>query len=233
MKKSLVFLFALSGAVLAADYTWVGPEGGDWATSANWDLNNGYYPQSDSDHAIIGDNKSVIWSSCQYFGATNIVTLGKNSILTLTANGDLNVNTFEIGGGSKVNWSNDYALGFGRNLTINYGTFSADSYGQFNITTGQSLWYNSHTVSLVGTLDFANVSPGEGTIQLYTLSGGVNGLSVDYRGLNVINANESVIYEIKQVDNGVAIAYNVIPEPTTATMSLLALAGLAARRRRK
>ena len=76
MKKSLVFLFALSGAVLAADYTWVGPEGGDWATSANWDLNNGYYPQSNSDHAIIGDNKSVIWSSCQYFGATNIVTLG-------------------------------------------------------------------------------------------------------------------------------------------------------------
>ena len=71
MKKSLVFLFALSGAVLAADYTWVGPEGGDWATSANRDLNNGYYPQSDSDHAIIGDNKSVIRSYCQYFGATN------------------------------------------------------------------------------------------------------------------------------------------------------------------
>ena len=232
MKKSLVFLFALSGAVLAADYTWVGPENGDWATSANWDLNNGYYPQSDSDRTIIGDNKSVIWSSCQYFGASNIVTLGKNSILTMTSNGNLNVNTLEIGGGSKVNWSNDYALGFGRDLTINFGTFSADSYGQFMITTGQALWYNDHTVSLVGTLDFANVSPGEGTIELYTTSGGINGLSLNYSGLEVINANEFVTYEIKQVDNGVAIAYSVIPEPATATLSLLALCGLAARRRR-
>ena len=233
MKKAFISLLALGGVVMAADYTWVGSENGDWATSSNWDLNNGYYPQSDSDHAIIGDNKSVIWSSCQYFGATNIVTLGKDSVLTLTAGGNLNVNTFEIGGGSKVNWSNEYALGFGRGLTIDYGTFSVDSYGQFNVTTGQALWYNSHTVTLVGTLDFANVAPGEGTIELYTLSGGVNGLSLDYSGLKVINTNEFVTYEISQVNNGVAITYNVIPEPATTTLSLLALAGLAARRRRK
>ena len=233
MKKSFISLFALCGVVMAADYTWVGPENGDWATSSNWDLNNAYYPQSNSDHAIIGDNKSVIWSSGTYFGASNIVTLGKNSILTLTAGGNLNVNTFEIGGGSKVNWSNAYALGFGRSLTINYGTFSADSYGQFNITTGQALWYNSHTVSLVGTLDFANVSPGEGTIELYTLSGRCEGLNLDYSGLNIINANKDVTCEIKQVNNGVTITYNVIPEPATATLSLLTLAGLATRRRRK
>ena len=67
---------------------------------------------------------------------------------------------------------------------------------------------------------------------LFALSGGVYNLSVDYSGLEVINANESVTYEIKQVDNGVAIAYSVIPEPATATLSLPALCGLAARRRR-
>lgn len=233
MKKSFISLFALSGVVMAANYTWVGPENGDWATPSNWDLNNAYYPQSDYDHAIIGDNKSVIWSACKYFGASNTITLGTNSTLTLTANGNLNVNTIGIGGGSKVNWGNEYALGFGRDLTINYGTFSADSFGQFNITTGQALWYNGHTVSLVGTLDFANVSPGEGIIELYTTSGGVHGISLDYSGLNIINTGEDVTYEIKQVNNGVAITYNVIPEPTSASLSLLALAGLAARRRRK
>ncbi len=233
MKKSFISLFALSGVVMAANYTWVGPENGDWATPSNWDLNNAYYPQSDYDHAIIGDNKSVVWSPCSYYGASNIVTLGTNSTLTLTFDGNLNVNTIEIGGGSKVNWGNEYALGFGRDLTINYGTFSADSFGQFNITTGQDLWYNGHTVSLVGTLDFANVSPGEGIIELFMTSGGVYGISLDYSGLNIINTSEDVTYEIKQVNNGVAITYNVIPEPTSATLSLLALAGLAARRRRK
>ncbi len=232
MKKSLIPFFALSGVVTADNYTWVGPEGGDWATPSNWDLNNSYYPQSNSDYAIIGDNKSVIWGSCSYFGASNVVSLGKNSILTLTANGNLDVNTLEIGGGTKVNWSNDMALGFGRDLTIKYGTFTADSYGQFNITTGQALWYNNHTVSLVGTLDFANVAPGEGTIELYTTSGTVYQLSLDYSGLDIINANKDVTYEIKQVNNGVVITYNVIPEPATATLSLLALAGLATRRRR-
>ena len=86
----------------------------------------------------------------------------------------------------------------------------------------------------MGTLDFANIAPGEGTIELYTASSvGVYDLSLDYSGLEVINASEFVTYEIKQLNSGVAITYNVIPEPATATLSLLALAGLAARRRRK
>jgi len=232
MKKTLIALSALGSIAVAADYTWVGPENGEWDVSSNWDLNNGYYPQSGMDNAIIGDDKSVVWST-GYFGQSNSITLGENSTLALTANGDIHVGAFTIGGGSKVNWSHDADLGFGNDFTINYGTFTADSYGQFNVATARTLWYNNHIVTLTGTLDFAGISPGEGSIALYTLNGGVSQLNVDYSGLQVINANDRVTYEIKQENNGVYITYSVIPEPTTATLSLLSLAGLAVRRRRK
>ena len=50
-----------------------------------------------------------------------------------------------------------------------------------------------------------------------------------YNG-NMNGYNDSMNYG---VNPGVKIADNVVPEPATATLSLLALAGLAARRRRK
>lgn len=232
MKKTFIAFLALSSISMADNYTWVGPENGEWNVSANWDLNNSFFPQSSIDNAFIGDNKSVVWST-GYFGQSNSITLGENSTLALTASGNINVGAFTIGGGSKVNWSNSADLGFNKSFTIDYGTFTADSYGQFNVATDRSLWYNGHTVTLMGTLDFADVSAGEGTINLYTLAGGVSEFHVDYSGLHVINTNDRVTYEIKQVDNGVSISYKAIPEPTTATLSLLALAGLAARCRRK
>lgn len=233
MKRTLIALFALSSVAVAANYTWVGPENGAWEVSSNWDINNGYYPQSNSDSAFIGDNKSVVWNSGQYFGASYSVTLGENSTLTLTSGGNLNVSAFTIGKDSKINWSNEYALGYGRDFTINYGTFTADSYGQFNVATNRDLWYNNHTVTLSGILDFEDVAAGEGTIKLYTQSGGLYGNNVNYSGLQVINTNDRVTYEIKHDNSGVYITYNAVPEPATATLSLLALAGLAARRRRK
>lgn len=235
MKKAIIILSSLSTMAMAANYTWVGPENGQWNVSSNWDINNGYYPQSDSDHAFIGDNKSVIWSGGYYYGASDSITLGQNSVLSLTAGGDIAVNTFTIGRNSAVNWTSDYHLGYLRSFTINYGTFTVDSYGQFNVTTGQKLWYNNKKVTLNGVLDFAEVDPGEGTIRLYTLNGSVDGLNIDYSGLQVINTNDRITYEIKQENNGVSIAYKVapVPEPATATLSLMALAGLAARRRRR
>lgn len=190
MKKTFIALLALCGTAMSDNYTWGGSENGERNVSANWDLNNLYYPQSGRDNAIIGDNK--------------------------------------------VNWSNDLAFGFNKDFTMDYGTFTADSYGQFNVTTEQALWYNGHTVTLTGTLDFAGISYGEGTIALFPLNGEVSQFAVDHRGLQVINTNDYVTYKIRQENNGVyIITCNVIPEPTTAALPLLALAGLAVRHRRK
>lgn len=46
---------------LAATYTWTNG-GGDniWNNSNNWDLNNTYFPQSQGDIAVIGENKGTI-----------------------------------------------------------------------------------------------------------------------------------------------------------------------------
>lgn len=233
MKNTFIALLALSSIAMAAEYTWVGPENGEWNVPSNWDLNNSYYPQSWFDNAIIGDNKTVVWSGGEYYGSCKAITLGQNSTLNLTAGGDINIGTLTIGGGSVVNWTNSYDLGYQHSLTLDFGTFTADSYGSFNISTDRVLWYNGHAVNLVGTLDFAGITPGEGTIALYTLSGGAYQQNIDYSGLQVINANDNVTYEIKQENNGVYISYKAVPEPTTATLSLLALVGLAARRRRK
>ena len=46
------------------------------------------------------------------------------------------------------------------------------------------------------------------------------------KGLDGSNGN---LYTV----SGIAVSTNIIPEPATATLSLLALAGLAARRRRR
>lgn len=63
-------------------------------------------------------------------------------------------------------------------------------------------------------------------------------LQTDYLGLvkieGTLTANQVITLSSDGGRNGFAmIAYTAIPEPTTATLSLLALAGLAARRRRK
>lgn len=56
--------------------------------------------------------------------------------------------------------------------------------------------------------------------------------------INTVNASNPVVKNVKSWDGSptgdeIAEANKVVPEPATATLSLLALAGLAARRRRK
>ena len=55
--------------------------------------------------------------------------------------------------------------------------------------------------------------------------------TLTYAG-NMVCGNASQFMNYAQ-NNGVEVPAPTVPEPTTATLSLLALAGLAARRRRK
>lgn len=78
---------------------------------------NGYYPQSDSDNAVIGKNAGTItWSTSQsYFGATDKVIIDSGSILLCTTEiGDLNVNSFTLKGNSQLIFESSNALGLGR-----------------------------------------------------------------------------------------------------------------------
>ena len=237
----LNLLVTCAGIVNADTYTWSGAAGDNmWGNSQNWTNQNGYYPQSDYDSAVINPgNEVIIWSSTQtYHGATNSIELGAGNTIIFEANNgasDLKVSAITLGGGAKFELTGTNAIGYNRDFTINYGTFTADSYGQFDVNmTAGTLWTNGKTITLTGNFDTSGLT-GSGEIVLYDASGlsyNGGGTTFDVSGIT-LNTSEKVTAEIITRDNKVAISYQVVPEPATATLSLLALCGLAARRRRK
>lgn len=201
---------------------------------------NGYYPQSNSDTAIIGENAGTItWSTGQsYFGATNTVQIDSGSTLLCTTEiGDLNVNSFTLKGNSQLIFESSNALGLGRDFTLNFGTFTAEEHGSWVATNLPSFWTNGKTVTFVGTLDMNNLS-GSGTIELASIKSSQLGgnLNLDLSGLD-ITGNNQIQADVTQVTENdiikVLINYETVPEPATATLSLLGLGGLLLRRKRQ
>ena len=163
-----------AGLSQAATYVWSGAAGnGIYGDSNNWTVNgapNGYYPQSNSDTAIIGENAGTItWSTGQsYFGATNTVQIDSGSTLLCTTEiGDLNVNSFTLKGNSQLIFESSNALGLGRDFTLNFGTFTAEEHGSWVATNLPSFWTNGKTVTFVGTLDMNNLSGSAAELKLY------------------------------------------------------------------
>ena len=214
-----------------------------WGNSRNWDLNNGYYPQSNSDTAIIlPGNEVIVWSSTQgYLGDTASINLGAGNTVRFEANHatvDLDVSSFTLGGGSMFKLFGSNAIGYGKNFTINYGTFTADSHGLFDANMGGGvLWTNGKTVTLTGNFDATGLA-GSGSITLYDasqMSHGGGAAVFDVSGISMTKS-DNVDVDIVTSGNKVVINYTVapaVPEPTTATLSLLALAGVMVRRRRR
>lgn len=126
MKKIFISFFSVAigcvGVANADVYTWNGAAGDNmWGNSRNWDLNNGYYPQSNSDTAIIRPgNEVIVWSSTQqYLGATASIELGAGNTVRFEANStavDLNVSSFTLGGNSMFKLFGSNAIGYGKNL---------------------------------------------------------------------------------------------------------------------
>lgn len=248
MKKIFLSFFSVAigcvGVANAAVYTWSGAAGDNmWGNSQNWDLKNGYYPQSNSDTAIIlPGNEVIVWSSTQgYLGDTASINLGAGNTVRFEANHatvDLDVSSFTLGGGSMFKLFGSNAIGYGKNFTINYGTFTADSHGLFDANMGGGvLWTNGKTVTLTGNFDATGLA-GSGSITLYDasqMSHGGGAAVFDVSGISMTKS-DNVDVDIVTSGNKVVINYTVapaVPEPTTATLSLLALAGVMVRRRRR
>lgn len=260
MKKYIaisVLPFVGLTSLCAAEYTWTGAAGDSlWGTVANWDLNNGYYPQSGSDTAIIGENAgTIVWTTEQrYFGATHSITLGKDSEILCQlggGTGDLNFDELNLYGTFSAQGTN--ALGFGRDFSVNFGDITETSSGLLDLSgfTG-NLWGNGHTVTVT-----ANASvKGSGEIELVKLAGrlansvtfGTEGISVlDSNGNSLtLNSDASSAEELKLGEyaivssatgnGGVKILYSApVPEPSTfgllAGLGALALVGTRRRRR--
>ena len=147
----------------------------------------------------------------------------------------LNLNDVAISEGDRLVL--DFTEVTGIYQTQNWGAYLKEGYiGNFNTTGNDDVDYLMITISGVNFADWYKENPVEIVGRFYT-----NGSSTIESTAYVItdycdDASEGgvVFYSEDVIDAVVAAEVApVVPEPTTATLSLLALAGLAARRRRK
>ena len=244
MKKTLITLLALAGVAAATESTILTfGTSPSWATNS-WDLT----ALSDNDSAG-AKTSSLTLSDATYVsmsrtggrfgirGAENIewtntsVLDDMNSVLGITLSGqDINALTYTAtkAGGS----TSTLTLNFAENNNIAVGDAMC-----FFFVVAMSNEEVSHNYSGFNIAGLTNSS-----VRWATATGtGYNESAVDAPNnqLTVIRVtgeleSDTVSFSSNNAKNGWSMAsYTVIPEPTTATLSLLALAGLAARRRRK
>lgn len=169
-----------------------------------------------------------------------------NSMLTVALEGKAGVKAATIMMGYGHNYSADYNTNFKSAVVANN---SSDAY-LFNTTWGDTktgfTQYNCTNADVLGTLTTSTTFSGEivwnNSESAYVLTlkqGGVSaeytlGSSYEMTGISIAMDGDSG--NDRKDYPGVSklsITSITVPEPTAATLSLLALAGLAARRRRK
>lgn len=245
MKKTLITLMALSGLAVAdtvvtgSDLTWdISSPYKDCTTVSNGNLTysgGGWWvsgPTGTLSNAITLEKEQVLKFSCSFdFSSTN-------SILTLALVGD---NGAVVMGKS---YDNDVKLATtnetGDSVSRGYAFAGTNNNGQVaNITQG---YITMDKEFLVNAGDTVNTNVISFTVAYDTTKAQFVG-TLAYNGSTAdITLGET--FDVKAITatfdgDGSYVAHlndiklEVIPEPTTATLSLLALAGLAARRRRK
>ena len=243
MKKTLIALMALAGMAVGAEpeigslvltnttandviSTAVGTASTDWVEevitlSGNATVSiltngtNTYTPTSLTGYAIgdtnVGNGGSYVYSVT--FALTEEATSLTLSDISAgfviqSANGNAQTNNRW----ATYNWQ--LTSGIGENVTtlVNYAT--NDSWSQASGSTG----------TLTMNLGESGVTLNAG--ETYTLNLKITGVN---NAENVVDTNGGFVH----IGTITANVTQIVPEPTTATLSLLALAGLAARRRRK
>jgi len=235
MKKTLITLLALAGVAAAQPLTISNANNtasatGDWLTEVSATAIN-----------VTGTNTftSTDYTNSFFTVATNVGSGGTyDYVLTFTLAKDVDLSGFSID--FLLHNNGGYAQTVNRTLSYDLTLANAEetlvSYTEQSITTttGEGADGQAITVHYTGAAYNADGSINEYTklgTAAYTLSESVFlAAGTEYK-LTIAN--------IAKDDNGQGtfvgignIAMDVIPEPTTATLSLLALCGLAARRRR-
>ncbi len=170
------------------------------------------------------------------------ITLGNNSSFVLTgtlnlgsrngqATGIVQNSTITFGDGASItaqNISTVASAGGTSSLTLTANFSSSDMLG----LTDASIWGKHYERTLITTTNgLTNYSTGNITLTK------INELDLlGYKNIGTITDASNLKageYGLLYANNTVKLVGSAIPEPTTATLSLLALAGLAARRRRR
>ena len=233
MKKTLIALMALAGVSFGAGTgEFVVPTAQEGIAQSD-DYAPGNYTFS-----FTIDEADVTYTD----GA--ITALNGGSVLALlgnASNADYQVNgyilgvesgaiTLSVGRGAMNNTFSDGAIYTGTSFTINGdgvsgGKFVTDS-TPITLTLG-----TEYTIVNEYTVDGRNINQ---NVSIYVAGSSEVLASVTYKGnMNGGTSGSTISVWGNAAYNVVAQPTSIVPEPATATLSLLALAGLAARRRRK
>lgn len=234
MKKTLIALMAVAGAAFGAEYTtetvWTADFGsaytGGYTTTLTapgtfWDA---------ADIAVEGGAQTRANKRIHMAGGTyGDWNTDFEFAITLTLTGDSFTagHISEIKAGSTSDW---LCIGVDGNgaLTLSGNEISAaTSTGSLALGTQYTLTFAKIGTELTLSAGDASVTATLGSADAYT--GIVNNITL---GGNT-GAGNRVPVLVESISWSKATPAPVVPEPTTATLSLLALAGLAARRRRK
>ena len=255
MKKTLIALLALAGVAMAAvpstsviTFDTGGEKAGSYAYGVDWgtesyDAHAVSSPTfTTSDNVIITFNtsngdKGIYTSYTSYINPSEPTTVWSNQLaldemndtlgtsLTL-ANIDSAPQAYAGGGSSKpiltLNYANVYTVADPCTIYLLVAS-TKNAVSQLTVTglaDGYTMEYATATGS--GYVSDATFSEDPRVSTLIKISGELE------------STDALVSIASNAVNSGFAmVAYKLIPEPATATLSLLALAGLAARRRRK
>ena len=141
-------------------------------------------------------------------------------------------------GGQIVTAGGDCGQGRAITMSATVGTCAADIVTRWLIT-GDNIWYRD--ITNTGADNYSSRIVDYASSEVVTTIDGLSMTKYDFvTNVNAawtIGGEETAIQNgayrfVATKDKGIGIQYYAVPEPATATLSLLALAGLAARRRR-
>ncbi len=235
-------------------YVWTGSSTGEYGTATNWSFlrNTGStsLEQGESNKPVNADPAFIGFTFSYNEDTSEQILTANDTAITVTA-------PTWMGNGTNCR---DVFLG--NNVTI-YGTnngFDTNTvsfhFGDMSQTQSSiqmaDFWKRAGTVNFTGTLDMTS-SSFKYTLfhstKMYQNVGTWNadftitdqyGETLQYAEMGSENVGKDGYYWLEQTGSGtdggdftISIVAQATPEPTTATLSLLALAGLCARRRRK
>lgn len=252
MKKTLITLLALAG-VAWADTVSIAP----LTSSEGWSV--GHQNTNKSTNAVLDTTAATLTlTNADWSRGYGVYTLA--DAITLTNETDRLTVSFTINTTDLNSLVTGTLVGSGKAIALGHGSYDNSGNGGNGIQSGIStdttgVFYNMQTsttggvfvtpdkkvnnsftantpLTLTTTVEWdttksqfvASLSYGKTSLTSYDLG---TSYTLDKLVFSLDGGNST------QTVSGVSVSANLVPEPATATLSLLALAGLAARRRRK
>ena len=252
MKKTLITLLALCG-VASADTVTIAP----LTSSEGWTLGH-QNTQKNKDAVLDTSAATLTLTDADWSRGYGVYTL--TDAITLTNEADTLTVSFTINTTNLNSLVTGTLVGSGKAITLGHGSYSdKGKNGGNGIQSGIStdttgVFYNMQASNTGGvfvtpdkTVDdtFTANTPLTLTTtiewdtekSLFVASLSYGSTSLSSYDLGTSYTLDKLVFSLDgnstQTVSGVSISANIVPEPATATLSLLALAGLAARRRRK